>query len=97
MMTKPQLLTYSNRLLTARDELAKTLNSLAATPEFMFGLVVRSSPMGLNCTYANKTLRMHEEQPFTDQQLLTKIIEISTKALNDLALNNTQDQQEQDV
>ncbi len=83
-MTKPQLLTYSQTLIAARNELALALKDLATTPELMFGLVVASSPMGLDCTYANKTLRMHQEQPFADQELLTRIISVATKALEEL-------------
>lgn len=83
-MTKPQLLRYSTVLNEHRNALATQLNKLQTCPELQFTILVKSSPKGLDCTYANKLHTWHLQEPHKELQLLRDLISQAQATLTTL-------------
>jgi hypothetical protein len=67
-----------------RNALATTLNSLSSVPELQFSVLVKSSPKGLDCTYANKLHAFHLLDPHKELPILRKLVEQTTSMIEAL-------------
>lgn len=72
-MTKPQLLRYSEALNAGRNNLAGLLNKLSTCPELQFAVLVKTSPRGLDCTYADKLHTWHLQEPHKDLEVIKEL------------------------